>query len=220
MKMHALVRFGKWQQIADAPMPENPGLYCVSTSMHHYAKGVAYAALKVFDEAEEQKTHFYDSLQRISPDRRFFNNPALQTLGVGEKMLLGELEYHRGNHESAFDHLREAVKRSDSLHYSEPWPWMHPPRHALGALLMEQGQHTEAEKAYREDLGLTNSVVRCAQHPNNVWALHGLVECLTIRGEKEELAKFKTLLNSATVKADVAVTSSCCCREKVRDLPG
>ncbi|MED5249018.1 MAG: hypothetical protein VYB82_01175, partial [Pseudomonadota bacterium] len=90
----------------------------------------------------------------------------------------------------------------------------------------EQGQHEEAEKIYREDLGLTNSVVRCAQHPNNVWALHGLVECLTIRGEcgdrgkKEELAKFKTLLNSAIAKADVAVTSSCCCREKVRDLPG
>ena len=85
---------------------------------------------------------------------------------------------------------------------------------------MEQGQHEEAETIYREDLGLTNSVVRCAQHPNNVWALHGLVECLTIRGEKEELAKFKTVLNSAIAKADVAVTSSCCCREEVRNLPG
>ena len=223
MKVHAWVRFGKWRPIVQAPMPENPDLYCVSTSMHHYAKGVAHAALKDFDQAEEQKTRFYESLKRITPDRRFFNNPALQTLGVGEKMLLGELEYHRGNHESAFDHLREAVKRSDSLHYSEPWPWMHPPRHALGALLMEQGQHEEAEKIYREDLGLTNSVVRCAQHPNNIWALHGLVECLTLRGDrgkKEELAKFKTLLNSAIAKADVAVTSSCCCREKVRDLPG
>ena len=218
MKMHALVRFGKWQQIADAPMPENPDLYCVSTSMHHYAKGVAYAAMKEFAEADEQKNCFYDSLERISPDRRFFNNPALQTLGVGEKMLLGELEYHKGNHEVAFQHLREAVERSDSLHYSEPWPWMHPPRHALGALLMEQGQHTEAEKAYREDLGLSDTVVRCAQHPNNVWALHGLVECLTIRGETEELGKFTTLLDSALENADFAVTSSCCCREKVHDL--
>ena len=220
MKMHALVRFGKWQQIADAPMPENPDLYCVSTSMHHYAKGVAYAAMKEFAEADEQKNCFYDSLQRISPDRRFFNNPALQTLGVGEKMLLGELEYHKGNHEVAFQHLCEAVERSDSLHYSEPWPWMHPPRHALGALLMEQGQHPKAEKAYREDLGLSDTVLRCAQHPNNVWALHGLVECLTIRGETEELGKFTTLLDSALKNADFAVTSSCCCREKVRDPLG
>ena len=217
MKMHALVRFGKWQQIVDTPMPENPDLYCVSTSMHHYAKGVAYAARKQFTEADEQKTCFYDSLQRISPDRRFFNNPALQTLGVGEKMLLGELEYHKGSHETAFEHLREAVERSDSLHYSEPWPWMHPPRHALGALLMEQGQHTEAEKVYREDLGLSDTVVRCAQHANNVWALHGLVECLTIRGEVEESGKFRAMLDSAIARADFAVTSSCCCREKVRD---
>ena len=217
MKMHALVRFGKWQQIVDTPMPENPDLYCVSTSMHHYAKGVAYAARKQFTEADEQKTCFYDSLQRISPDRRFFNNPALQTLGVGEKMLLGELEYHKGSHETAFEHLREAVERSDSLHYSEPWPWMHPPRHALGALLMEQGQHTEAEKVYREDLGLSDTVVRCAQHANNVWALHGLVECLTILGEVEESGKFRAMLDSAIARAGFAVTSSCCCREKVRD---
>jgi len=220
MKMHALVRFGKWDEIADAPLPENAQLYCVSTSMHHYAKGVAYAAMKAFTEAESQKSFFYDSLQRISPTRKFFNNSALQTLGVGEKMLLGELEYHKGNHEVAFQHLREAVERSDSLHYSEPWPWMHPPRHALGALLIEQGQHTEAEKVYREDLGLSDTVLRCAQHPNNVWALHGLVECLTIRGETEESGKFTTLLDSALKKADFAVTSSCCCREKVCDPLG
>ena len=218
MKMHALVRFGKWQQIVDTPMPENPDLYCVSTSMHHYAKGVAYAARKQFTEADQQKTCFYDSLQRISPDRRFFNNPALQTLGVGEKMLLGELEYHKGSHETAFEHLREAVERSDSLHYSEPWPWMHPPRHALGALLMEQGQHTEAEKVYREDLGLSDTVLRCAQHPNNVWALHGLVECLQLRQAGEELNEYRYLLETALSKASISITSSCCCRTNTINL--
>ena len=218
MKMHALVRFGKWQQIVDTPMPENPDLYCVSTSMHHYAKGVAYAARKQFTEADQQKTCFYDSLQQISPDRRFFNNPALQTLGVGEKMLLGELEYHKGNRETAFEHLREAVERSDSLHYSEPWPWMHPPRHALGALLMEQGQHTEAEKVYREDLGLSDTVLRCAQHPNNVWALHGLVECLQLRQAGEELNEYRYLLETALSKASISITSSCCCRTNTINL--
>ena len=218
MKMHALVRFGKWQQIVDTPMPENPDLYCVSTSMHHYAKGVAYAARKQFTEADQQKTCFYDSLQQISPDRRFFNNPALQTLGVGEKMLLGELEYHKGSHETAFEHLREAVERSDSLHYSEPWPWMHPPRHALGALLMEQGQHTEAEKVYRDDLGLSDTVLRCAQHPNNVWALHGLVECLQLRQAGEELNEYRYLLETALSKASISITSSCCCRTNTINL--
>ena len=63
---------------------------------------------------------------------------------------------------------------------------MHPPRHALGALLLEQGHYEEAEAVYRADLGLNNTVPRCAQHRNNVWALHGIVECLKNRHEKTE----------------------------------
>ncbi|MBZ9771302.1 hypothetical protein LB558_02045 [Mesorhizobium sp. CO1-1-8] len=31
----------------------------------------------------------------------------------------------------------------------------------------------EAEQVYRDDLGLSGKVQRCARHPNNVWALHG-----------------------------------------------
>ena len=30
---------------------------------------------------------------------------------------------------------------------------MHPPRHALAALLSEQGHYEEAEQVYRDDLG-------------------------------------------------------------------
>ena len=213
MKMHVLVRFGKWREIIDAPMPQDPKLYCVSTCMHHYAKGIAHAAMKRFTEAEDHKRQFYGALKRVHPGRKFFNNPAIETLGVGEKMLLGELEYHKGNHEVAYAHLRESVQRCDDLHYSEPWPWMHPPRHALGALLMEQNHYVEAEEVYRADLGLNNNVQRCAQHKNNVWSLHGLVECLKHRGETKERADFQALLTSALANTDVAITSSCCCRK-------
>lgn len=212
MRMHVLVRFGRWQDIVDADMPANPSLYCVSTAMHHYAKGVAYAALKDFAKAEEQKHLFYRSLNNIPPDRKFFNNPALRTLAVGEKMLLGELAYHQGQYENAFAHLRESVQRCDQLHYSEPWPWMHPPRHALGALLLAQGHWDEAESVYRADLGLSNEVPRCAQHKNNVWALHGLLECLKQRKEKQESVAVQKSLEVALGRADVSITSSCCCR--------
>ena len=93
-------------------------------------------------------------------------------------MLEGELEYHKGNYEAAFAALRESVRRDDSLSYTEPWAWMHPPRHALAALLAEQGHYAEAEEVYRDDLGLSGRIQRCTQHPDNVWALHGIVECL------------------------------------------
>ena len=219
MKIHVLVRFGKWQEIVDAPMPERPELYCVSTSMHHYGKTIAHAALKNFDKAEQEKEAFYNSLKRISPSRKLFNNPALKTLAVGEKMLLGELEYHKGNYEAAYAHLRESVQRCDDLHYSEPWPWMHPPRHALGALLLEQGHYKEAEDVYRSDLGLNDAVPRCAQHRNNVWALHGIVECLKNRNEETECRVLQGLLTEALSKTDLAITSSCCCRKTVVELP-
>ncbi len=217
MKMHVLVRFGKWQQIVQTPMPDQPELYCVSTAMYRYAKGIAHATLKNFAAAEHQKRCFYESLQLIPAKCKMFNNPAREPLSVGEKMLLGELEYHKGNYEVAFDHLRESVVRCDNLHYTVPWPWMHPPRHALGALLLEQGHHNEAEEIYRADLGLNDVVPRPAQHRNNVWALHGLVECLKHRGEVEERDNMQTLLTAALAKTDIAITSSCCCRKLVMD---
>jgi len=92
---------------------------------------------------------------------------------------------------------------------------MHPPRHALGALLADQGYYNEAEEAYREDLGLTDKIQRCAQHPDNVWALHGLVECLQNRGESDEVLKFREKLAHAMQKADVPITSSCMWRRNV-----
>jgi tetratricopeptide (TPR) repeat protein len=213
MWMHVLVRFGQWQEIIDTPPPIDSSLYCVTASMHHYARAVAHAALQQEIEAEQEKENFYESLKRIPPERKFFNNAALAILGVGETMMLGELEYNKGNHGPAFEHLRDSVRRCDQLHYSEPWPWMHPPRHALGALLLAQGQYSEAEAVYRADLGLSNDVYRCAQHRNNVWALHGLVECLRHRGESEERQLLESRLRLAMTKTDVEIKSSCCCRK-------
>src|SRR5258708_31128236 len=143
---------------------------------------------------------------------RFFNNMAHDVLGVAEKMLDGELQYHLGNHEVAYEHLRESVRRDDNLEYIEPWAWMHPPRHALAGLLMEQGHYQEAEQVYRDDLGLSSKIQRCAQHPDNVWALHGLVDCLKLRGETEELPALQGRLATALAKADVPISSSCLCR--------
>ena len=216
MKTHVMVRFGRWQEIIDEPLPDDPDLHLVSTAMLHYAKGIAYATLKQFEEADAEHMRFHASLQRIPRERQFFNNPAHAILAVGAKMLDGELEYHKGNYETAFVHLRESVRLDDNLEYIEPWAWMHPPRHALGALLMEQGHFADAEEVYRDDLGLSGRIQRCAQHPDNVWALHGLVECLRRRVEQVELPEMQKRLAVALAKADVPITSSCMCRTEVR----
>ena len=128
-------------------------------------------------------------------------------------MLEGELEYRRGNYELAFDHLRHSVDLYDNLNYTEPWAWMQPPRHALGALLLEQGQVDEAAAVYRADLGLDETLQRSSQHPNNVWALHGYAECCDRLGHAEEAAAMRAQLNLAETVADVPITSSCFCRK-------
>ena len=215
-RMHVLVRFGRWQDIVAAPMPDDPEMYLVTTAMHHYAKGVAHAALKNFRGADLERALYHESVGRIPKERRFFNNSAHDILAVGEKMLEGEIEYHKGNCEAAFGHLRESVRRDDNLQYIEPWAWMHPPRHALAALLLEQGHFEEAEDVYRDDLGLSAKIQRCAQHPDNVWALHGLVECLQRRGEAAELPALREKLAKAQNLADVPIASSCMCRTSVR----
>ena len=107
--------------------------------------------------------------------------------------------------------------RDDKLDYSEPWAWMHPPRHALAALLAEQKHYAEAEDVYRTDLGLNDKLQRCAQHPDNVWALHGLVECLTVRGETRDrpALEHKLKLAMAMANTDININSSCMCRSQL-----
>ena len=125
----------------------------------------------------------------------------------------GELEYHAGNHDLGYDQLRLASDLSYRLEYSEPWPWMHPPRHALGALLLEQGHVEEALQHYEDDLGLNDKLPRCAQHRGNIWALHGFHESLKRLGRIDEAEQIRPVLEAATANSDIEVTSSCCCRK-------
>jgi len=101
----------------------------------------------------------------VPPTRYLFNNTCLDVLKIGEQMLLGEIEYRKENYEAAYDHLRQAVYLDDNLKYDEPWGWMQPARHALGALRLEQGQVDQAEAVYRDDLGLSDTLVSTSQAP-------------------------------------------------------
>ena len=126
--------------------------------------------------------------------------------------MLGEIAFKGGRRKEGLDHLREAVALDDGLMSAAPWAWPQPPRPALGALLMEAGDYDEAESVYRADLGLDEKLPRPSQHPRNVWALHGLHECLVRRGEKVELQHVKLLLDQAVARADIPISASCLCR--------
>lgn len=212
MKQHVLVRFGKWREIIAQDLPGDPKLYCSNVAMIHYAKAVAHSALGNVAEAEAERASFLAAKTRVPESRRVHNNFIVNLLDVAEAMLNGELEYRKGNHDTAFAHLRRSVALSDALPYDEPWGWMQPTRHALGALLLEQGRIEEAEAVYRSDLGLDGKLSRACQHLDNIWSLHGLHECLTRRGEKAERTLIKQRLDLAQARAEVPVRASCLCR--------
>ena len=150
---------------------------------------------------------------RVPESRRVHNNLIVNLLGVAEEMLNGELEYRKRNYDTAFAHLRKSVELSDALPYDEPWGWMQPTRHALGALLLEQGRIEEAEAVYRSDLGLDGKLSRACQHHDNLWSLHGLHECLVRRGERAETALIRQRLDLAQARAEIQIRASCFCRQ-------
>ena len=212
IKLHVYIRFGKWQEIIASPLPADQKLYCVTTAMLHYAKAVAYAASFNVPAAEKEARLFGEALARIPESRCLFNNASLDILAVAAEMMKGEIEYRKLNFDKAFAHLRKSVELYDTMRYDEPWGFMQPTRHALGALLLEQNRVEEAEAVYRADLGLDGTLARACQHPDNVWSLHGFHECLMRLGRHEEATFIKQRLDLATARADVPVKSSCFCR--------
>ncbi len=213
MRLHVMVRFGMWQEIIDLPLPDDPDLFRVTMAMTHYAKGVAFSATGRVAEAEEEQRRFEAAAARV-PESRYhgIQNKCVDVLEVAREMLAGELEYRKGNYDEAFAHLRESITRYDSLAYAEPWGWMQPVRHALGALLLEQGRLEEAEAVYRADLGLDGTLARAYQHPENVWALHGYHEALMRQGKHDFCGIINQRLSIASARADVPIASSCFCR--------
>ncbi|EKV11597.1 Tetratricopeptide-like helical [Penicillium digitatum] len=212
--VHVLVRFGRWEEILqNLPIPEDKQLYCSTTSMIYYGRGIALAVLGRVDEAKLAQAKF-ETARALVPRTRLSSLPAreVDVLKVASAMLQGEIQYRERKFDAAFRSLREAVALEDHLPYSDPPPWMQPTRHALGALLLEQGHLEEAELVYREDLGLSDSLPRRKARLNNVWGLHGLHECLTQTGKIGEAKVIGTQKELALASADVPIAASCFCR--------
>ncbi|KAM0080221.1 hypothetical protein ACKRZS_007627 [Fusarium odoratissimum] len=166
MPAHVRIRFGRWEEILQLELREDKELFCITNAMIHYAKGVALSALGWLQEAEVTKAEF-EAARRAVPDNRQYGIAckAQTVLEVPSRMLEGELAYRKGNFDQAFAHLREGVRLEDMLPYADPPVWLQPVRHALGALLLEQGCVDEAEEVYKQDLGLTGYRRRFCRHP-------------------------------------------------------
>lgn len=199
--IHVLVRFGLWEEILAEPHPEAD--MPAHLAFWHYGRTVALAALGRIPEAEKEFAALKTACAAVPESRLLSNNTARAVLDIGLPMAEGELEYRKKNYAKAFSLLRTAVRRDDALRYDEPWGWMMPVRHALGALLLEQRRFAEAEIVYREDL---------ERHPDNGWALQGLAECLERSDRADEALAVTARFKKSWARSDITIKASCYCR--------
>lgn len=192
-----MVRFGKWEEILAEPMP--PSEFAYWKAMHHFARGMAFAATNRLDEAMVERTALADITIPFPVDRIVADNqPAKQHLVLAAGLLAGDVAMRQGNTEPAEKFLRQAVAREDALPYTEPPPWSLPVRHYLGALLLDQKKHDEAAVVFEEDL---------KRNPNNGWSLYGLKESLA-KTKPEEAKKAETDFTKSWQRSDVQLKSS------------
>lgn len=198
--IHVRVRFGLWEDLINMPKP--PEDLFLTTAFWHYGRTVAFSALGRIDEATDEYNALLEAYDQIPDSRLIGNNPGKTVLDIGVLMAKGELEYRKGNYDEAFDLLRQAVIKDDELRYDEPWGWMMPIRHSLGALLTEQGRYEEAIDVFNTDLLL---------HPNNGWALKGLANCYHKTGQHQQAMITEQLFADSWSRSDITLKAACFC---------
>jgi tetratricopeptide (TPR) repeat protein len=172
--IHVMVRYGRWKEILEIEMPADKTLMLYRTASIFYGRALSWAMSGNYVEAKKEADRF-DNLRKSHPEaaeRILHNNTVAALLAVDAVMIRGEIAYREGKHDEGLSLLRKAVDLQDNLNFDEPWGKMQPIRHALGGLLLEQGQIDEAEAVFRKDL---------AFHPRNPWAMVGLIRCLQKR---------------------------------------
>ena len=213
--------------------PKLMDIHPTANSTRLYARAVAFAAKGRVAEARVEHKALVEALASGKLDGyRIFNNkisgvergqgavaaslPPGQRPGildVGAALAIAEIEYRAAVQakdskkiESAFALLSRAVQMEDTLAYDEPWGWMVPTRHALGALLLEQRRFHEAIETLREDLGeirpprgwdVKRQGVFHNYHPNNLWALQGLLRAYQGLHDASAVKKIKIRLSVA-----------------------
>lgn len=199
-KFHALIRFGRWEQILEEP--SYPEWRKVSRAVRSYARVVALANLMRTEEARAELAHFDAYAAEVDDTWFIGTNEAPVILALSRQMAEAEVLWREGKVQESYAKMREAVAAEDQLVYDEPPGWMLPVRHALGAILLAGGEAEEAVEVYRTDL---------EDWPENAWSLLGLQQALQKLGRDDEAEALADRVAKAWARADVEPPASCYC---------
>jgi tetratricopeptide (TPR) repeat protein len=195
--LFALARFGKWDELLTIAPPPSELPY--TTAIRHYARGLAFAATGRFAQAADEHKKLAELARAMPGDRVIGTSRVADLARIGERALAGEIAARQKRYGQAVQDLTEAIRLEDALRYYEPPLWPYPVRHSLGAVLLEAGRAAEAEQVYRKDL---------QQHPENGWALFGLVQSLRAQNKTEQAVAAGKRFQNSWGGADVTLRAS------------
>ncbi len=194
----ALTRFGKWDEMLREPEP--PAFSAYMRGNWLYARGTALLGKGQTDSAEQELGKLKELMADKSLDQPLFSpNTGRAILSIAQEVLAGEIAAAKKNYDTAIAHLERAVRLEDALVYTEPSEFHYPPRHALGAILLEANRPAEAETVYWEDL---------RRNKDNGWALFGLMQALKAQNKNEDAALVEARFKKAWERGDVTLTAS------------
>lgn len=189
------LRFRKWDEVRRAPDP-GPSLRILG-AFRLYARGIAAAARGDAPAAEKERAAFQAAVKAIPAGAPWGpNNKAAEAMAVAGYELDARIAEAKGNPKAAIESWEKAVQAEDRLAYDEPPPW-HSTRESLGRVLLLDGQATEAEVVFRDDL---------SKNPRNPRSLFGLAQALKAQGREADAAWVQTQFEVAWRNADVTLT--------------
>ncbi|HYF31013.1 MAG TPA: hypothetical protein VD993_07830 [Chitinophagaceae bacterium] len=193
-----LVRFGKWPEIVQIPVPDS---LPYAKALLHFARGMAFARTQQFQHANIELTALRVKMDDDASFKEPFTpfNSAYAACRVAEEILAGVIAEESGQLDQAIANFTKGVELEDAMVYNEPKDWILPVRHYLGRALLKAKKYAEAEAVYKKDLLI---------NPHNGWALTGLAEAQQKQGRQAAAAQSTAAAKKAFKNKDIEVMSS------------
>jgi tetratricopeptide (TPR) repeat protein len=193
----SMIQFGRWEELLKEPAPPK-GLRLME-GMWRLGRGLALVATGRLPGAEGEHVALAGLTKQIRRDRTTEEKTERALLKIAERVLAGELAVRRRRHDDAIRLFEEAIKMEEALPYTEPPLWPLSVRHHLGTVLLLAGRPSEAEAVYHADL---------LRHPENGWALIGLIQSLRAQQKDEQAAEAEDRFKKAWAHADFVPAAS------------
>ena len=189
--LYALVRFGEWNQIIAQPMP--PDDMPLANALWRYGRGVAFAHLGRFDEANAE-LKVLQGAANLGATLPIQSKPEITNamIAIATDLLVAAIANAHGDHPGEIAALERAVATQDSLQYMEPPYWFYPVRQSLGHAYLRAKRPADAQRVFEQDL---------VEFPANGWSLWGLAEAQAAQGQ--DASKTREAFKVAWQYADI-----------------